>query len=134
MAEQSTHERSDLIRGQVLRSDERGDAVLFLREGTLWVADCRVNGECELFDAATWVRFNCGGAAGGRARLSGAPPPLSVYQLARIKMLVHGTASGPSPTTSIRRLRTPLSAELVARVEYLHRLIAVDEAPFRSSN
>ena len=47
------------LQGQVLRRNERREVALFLHNDALWVADF-VDGEGELVDAVTWVRFNCG--------------------------------------------------------------------------
>jgi hypothetical protein len=103
MDEQSRRERRGLIQGQVLHSGPRREVVLFLYEGMLWVADF-FDGESQLVDATTWVRFNCEGAANGRTRLPEAPPPLSIYQLVRIRALAQGAASN-SLLASIRPSR-----------------------------
>ncbi len=47
------------IQGQLLRQSERREVAIFLREGSLWVADF-IDGNGLLVDAATWFRFNCG--------------------------------------------------------------------------
>ena len=106
MDEQSTHERRGLIQGQVLHSGRRRDVILFLYEGRLWVADF-VDGESEFVDATTWVGSNCGGAANGRTRLPEAPPPLSIYQLARIRALVQCAASKLLPASARPSRRFP---------------------------
>ena len=79
------------IQGQVLRMSQRREAAIYLRKGTLWVADF-IDGDGELVDAPTWFRFNCGA--------------LSTYH-ARRRM--------------VRESAIPLSAELVDRIETLHR-------------
>ncbi len=76
--------------GQVLRRNERREAVMFLRDGALWVADF-IDGEGELVDAATWVRFNCAGVApdpAQRRMLTESAIPLSAELVARIESLV----------------------------------------------
>jgi hypothetical protein len=80
------------IQGQLLRLSERREVAIYLREGTLWVADF-IDGRGELVDAATWFRFNCGvpGASWSRRR-----------------MLLESAL--------------PLSWDLVGRIEELHRL------------
>jgi hypothetical protein len=50
------------LTGQVLRRTRRREAAIFLHAGSLWVADF-IDGDGEIVDAATWVRFHCGGAA-----------------------------------------------------------------------
>ncbi len=79
------------IQGQVLRMSRRREAAIYLRKGTLWVADF-IDGDGEIVEATTWFRFNCGA--------------LSAYH-ARRRM--------------VRESAIPLSAELVDRIETLHR-------------
>lgn len=79
------------IQGQLLRLSERREVAIFLRDGVLWVADF-IDSQGELIDAITWFRFNCGS--------------LSTWH-ARHRMLVESA--------------TPLSAELVDRIERLQR-------------
>jgi hypothetical protein len=55
------------LQGQVLRRRRRREAVLFLREDALWVADF-IDGRGEITDAATWIRFNCAAAKSGQAQ------------------------------------------------------------------
>jgi hypothetical protein len=52
-------ERPGPLQGQVLRRSERREVAIFLLDDAFWVADF-VDGQGELVDAATWVRFNCG--------------------------------------------------------------------------
>jgi hypothetical protein len=59
-------QRPPTIQGQILRRSERRESAIYLRDGVLWVADF-VDGEGQLVDAATWVRFNCAGASGAQA-------------------------------------------------------------------
>jgi hypothetical protein len=78
------------ITGQVLRLSERREAVLFLYQDTLWVADF-VDGEGELMDAGTWVRFNCGGTWPGPAHqrmVHESAQPLSEALAMRIGVLL----------------------------------------------
>jgi hypothetical protein len=79
------------IQGQVLRSSRRRIAVIFLHDGSLWVADF-IDCQRELVDAATWFRFNCAS--------------LSSSQACRRMVLESAT---------------PISAELVDRSETLRR-------------
>ena len=82
------------IQGQLLRLSERREVAIYLRKDALWVADF-IDGHGELIDAATWFRFNCG-------------MPATSY--ARRRMVFESAI--------------PLSAQLVARIEYLHRSAA----------
>jgi hypothetical protein len=79
------------LQGQVLRLSERRMAAIFLHDGALWVADF-IDSQGELIDAITWFRFNCGS--------------LSTWH-ARRRMVLESA--------------TPLSEELVDRIERLHR-------------
>jgi hypothetical protein len=60
-------DRDAPLQGQVLRRSRRREAVLFLRNDALWVADF-VDGRGEVIDAVTWVRFNCGAASSVQAQ------------------------------------------------------------------
>ena len=84
-------EPTSAIQGQLLRLSERREAAIYLRGGTLWVADF-IDGWGELVDAATWFRFNCG-----------APGATSAQR----RMLLESAL--------------PLSRELVAKIDALHR-------------
>jgi hypothetical protein len=79
-----------MIQGQILRSSDRREAVIFLRDGTLWVADF-IDGDGALVEAETWFRFNCGSAsnrlANRRAALESAAP-LTEELVARIEALL----------------------------------------------
>jgi hypothetical protein len=79
------------IQGQLLRLSERREVAIYLRQDALWVADF-IDGHGELIDAATWFRFNCG-------------TPATSY--ARRRMVLESAI--------------PLTAQLVARIECLHR-------------
>ena len=87
----SAENRSAAIQGQLLRLSERREVAIYLRKDALWVADF-IDGHGELIDAATWFRFNCGMPAASYAR----------------RRMVFESA-------------IPLSEQLVARIEYLHR-------------
>lgn len=82
-----------LVQGQFLRLSEHREVAIYLLEGRLWVADF-IDGRGELFEPETWFRFNCG-SPGVRA--------------ARRRILLE---SG-----------MPLSADVVARIEDLHRAL-----------
>ncbi|HEU5479129.1 MAG TPA: hypothetical protein VFU90_04810 [Candidatus Tumulicola sp.] len=79
------------ILGQFLRLSARREVAIYLLEGRLWVADF-VDGRGALFEPETWFRFNCA-SPGARA--------------ARRRMALE---SG-----------LPLSAEIVAKIDELHR-------------
>ena len=79
------------IQGQLLRLSEHRAVAIYLREGATWVADF-VDGQGVLIDVNTWFRFNCGTLANS-------------YVTRRIA----------------RESALPLSAELVAQIEALHR-------------
>ena len=55
------------IQGQVLRMSQRREAAIYLRKGTLWVADF-IDGDGEIVEATTWFRFNCGALSAYHAR------------------------------------------------------------------
>lgn len=77
-----------------MRHSGRREVAIFLRDGTLWVADF-IDGEGMLVDAATWFRFNCGAAASPHARrrmVLESAIPLSEDLVARIELL-HGPAT-----------------------------------------
>lgn len=84
-------DRSSALQGQVLRRSQRREAVLFLRDDALWVADF-VDGRGEVTDAATWIRFNCAAASSRQAQR---------------RMVLESAI--------------PLTDELVARIERLQR-------------
>jgi hypothetical protein len=79
------------IQGQLLRCSERREVAIYLRKDALWVADF-IDGEGVLIDAVTWFRFNCG-------------KPFTSY--ARRRMILE--------------CAMPLSGQLAARIESLHR-------------
>ena len=84
------------IQGQLLRRSERHEVAIYLRDGTLWIADF-IDGVGELIEPAAWFRFNCGTSQARRAHR---------------RMLLESAM--------------PLSAELAARIERLHRARADD--------
>ncbi len=86
-------ERSTAIQGQILRRSERREAAIYPRDGVLWVADF-VDGHGQLVDAATWLRFNCGGTSSTQARW---------------RMALESAS--------------PLCEELAERIEALHRTV-----------
>ena len=79
------------IQGQLLRLSARREVAIYLRDGTLWVADF-VDGHGELFEPEIWFRFNCGSPEAGLAR--------------RRTLLESGL---------------PLSPDIVIKIESLHR-------------
>lgn len=82
-----------LIQGQLLRLSERREVAIYLRDGTLWVADF-IDGDGELVEAKTWFRFNCGAHV--------------TYQERR---------------RMVRETAIPISATLIAKIEQLHQPI-----------
>jgi hypothetical protein len=79
------------IQGQLLRWNERREVAIYLRKDALWVADF-IDGDGELVDAVTWFRFNCGTPFTSQARR---------------RMILESAM--------------PLSGQLAARIESLHR-------------
>jgi hypothetical protein len=79
------------IQGQFLRLSARREVAIYLLDGMLWVADF-IDGRGELFEPETWFRFNCASLAAGDAR--------------RRMLLESGL---------------PLSADIVTKIESLHR-------------
>ena len=84
------------IQGQLLRVSERREVAIYLRRDTLWVADF-IDDHGALIDATTWFRFNCG-------------TPATSYAVRRM----------------VLESAVPLSAQLVARIEALHRSVAAN--------
>ena len=83
--------RGPAIQGQLLRWSERREVAIYLRNDALWVADF-IDGDGKLIDAVTWFRFNCGTA---------------FTSYARRRMILESAM--------------PLSGQLAARIESLHR-------------
>lgn len=79
------------LQGQLLRLGAHREVAIYLRDGTVWVADF-VDGNGVLIDPGTWLRFNCGAPANVRAA-----------------------------RRTARESAIPLTAELAARIESLHR-------------
>ena len=79
------------IQGQLLRFSARREVAIYLLDGTLWVADF-VDGHGELIEPEIWFRFNCGSPE---------------TRPARRRMLLESAF--------------PLSADVVAKIENLHR-------------
>jgi hypothetical protein len=78
------------IQGQVLRLSKHRAVAIYLRNGSMWVADF-IDGQGVLADANTWFRFNCGTLAN----------PHALHRMALESAM-------------------PLSAELVERIDALH--------------
>ena len=70
---------------------------IFLRDGVLWVADF-IDGQGELVEATTWFRFHCAAFPTRQAR-----------------------------SRMVRESATPLSADLVQRIERLPRPVAIPQ-------
>jgi hypothetical protein len=79
------------IRGQLLRLGEHREVAIYLRGDSTWIADF-VDGHGVLVDVYTWFRFNCGTLANRHVKR-------------RIAL----------------ESAIPLSSELVARIQALHR-------------
>ena len=87
------------IQGQFLRRSARREVVIFLRDGSLWVADF-IDGEGEIVDAQTWFQFNAGSASNGQANRRAAlesAAPLTDDIVARIGALPWPDARKESP-------------------------------------
>src|SRR5262245_7265408 len=84
------------LQGQVLRRSRRREVALFLHGDALWVADF-IDGHGELFDAVTWVRFNCASSSSAHAQrrmVLESAVPLSDELIARIDALQRRTSQG----------------------------------------
>ena len=84
------------VQGQLLRQSECREVAIFLQDGALWVADF-IDGNGQLFDAATWFRFNCGALSSPQARrrmVLESAVPLSEELTARIQRLHHAALVG----------------------------------------
>ena len=55
------------IQGQLLRLSTHHTVAIYLRQGSLWVADF-IDDQRALIDANAWFRFNCGSLANSHAR------------------------------------------------------------------
>lgn len=92
------------IQGQLLRISARREVAIYLRDGTLWIADF-VDGCGELFEPEVWFRFNCGsqGAPDARRRmLRESGLPLSRGLVMKIESL-HLRSAAPNPLDSEER-------------------------------
>ena len=94
--------RASPILGQLLGLSKRREVAIYLRDGSLWIADF-IDGHGELVEPKIWFRFNCATAGKG---------------LARRRMLLESAV--------------PLSAELAAKIERLHHPNAVSSKENRS--
>jgi hypothetical protein len=92
------------IQGQLLRLSERREVWIYLRRGTLWVADF-VDGNGELIEPEIWFRFNCGSPATSHARR---------------RMFLESAV--------------PLSPDIVAKIENLHRAAAATRSDHSSEH
>ena len=84
------------IQGQLLRRSQRHEVAIYLRDGTLWVADF-IDGVGQLIEPAAWFRFNCGTwwtRQANRRMLFEAAMPLSVELAARIEQLHRALSDG----------------------------------------
>jgi len=90
--------RPTRLQGQIIRRSERREAAMYLRDGVLWIADF-VDGQGQLIDAATWVRFNCAGVSS----------PQAIWRMAL-------------------ESATPLYDDLAERIEALHRRRSIAES------
>jgi len=79
------------VQGQFLRLSERHAVAIYLRRGSIWVADF-IDNQGVIVDANTWFRFNCGTLANAQA-------------MRRMKI----------------ESAMPLSSEVIDRIEALHR-------------
>jgi hypothetical protein len=86
--------RASPILGQLLRVSKRRQVAIYVREGSLWIADF-IDGCGELVDPAVWFRFNCGSPRSQQSRrrmLLEAAVPLSAELAAKIESLHHPNA------------------------------------------
>lgn len=81
------------IQGQMLRHNARREVAIYLRESALWVADF-VDGDGQIVDVPTWIRFHCG---------------LPSTRHAQLRMALESAV--------------PVSRELSMRIEQLHRAL-----------
>ena len=105
VATESRRRPAGTIQGQILRFSEHHLVAIYLRDGSLWIADF-VDGQGVLIDAATWFRFNCGTLATAHARRRMAAEsaiPLSLELVERIEALHHAAATSGLPTAGIRQ-------------------------------
>jgi hypothetical protein len=82
------------ILGQLLQLSKRREVAIYLRDGSLWIADF-IDGHGELVDPAAWFRFNCGSPTAGESRrrmLLESAVPLCAELAAKIESLHHPNA------------------------------------------
>lgn len=129
------------IQGQLLRLGRHHTVAIYLRQGSLWVADF-IDGQGALVDANTWFRFNCGSVANPHALRRMALEsaiPLSADLVERIEGLHHAAAADRSSpwhrsiVAAVAHLPQRLSRTTLAR--WLHRFFSAgarsDQAGFR---
>jgi hypothetical protein len=83
------------IQGRLLRLSTHHTVAIYLRQGSLWVADF-IDGQGTLVNANTWFRFNCRSLANSHALRRMALEsaiPLSVDLIERIEGLHHATTA-----------------------------------------
>ena len=80
-----------MIQGQLLRRSEHREVAIYLRDGSMWIADF-IDGQGTLVEVNTWFRFNCG-------------TPANLQAVRRTKL----------------ESALPLSQELAEQIEPLHR-------------
>ena|SRR5690349_1406201 len=98
MSKAAEQSRSDDIQGQLLRLSARREVAIYLREGRLWIADF-IDGEGAIVEPPEWFRFNCGTPRAWQARR-------------RMEL----------------EAAIPLSVEISARIERLHRQAAKEDS------
>jgi hypothetical protein len=86
------------IQGQLLRLSARREVAIYLLDGMLWVADF-IDDQGELFEPETWFRFNCGSSNAREAQ-----------------------------RRMLRESGLPLSANIVTKIEELHRAASDPDA------
>jgi len=86
------------VQGQLLRLSARREVAIYLLDGMLWVADF-IDGQGELFEPETWFRFNCGSPDAREAQ-----------------------------HRMLRESGLPLSANIVTKIEELHRAASDPDA------
>jgi hypothetical protein len=94
------HDQSEhSIQGQLLRLSAHREVAIYLREGSVWIADF-VAGRGVLSAIAPWLRMNCG-----------------------------TTVNLEAARRTVLESAIPLSAELAARIEALHAAEAPSTRP-----
>ena len=120
----------DSIQGQLLRLSTHHTVAIYVRQGSLWVADF-IDGQGALVDANTWFRFNCGSLANSHALRRMALEsaiPLSADLVERIERLHH--AAAPYRSSPWRRFveaavdHVPLWLSRTSLTRRLHKFAA----------